>query len=158
MEVHIRDARKEDMAQVLTLIQELAVFEKEPDAVEVTVAELEEAGFGNTPQFYCFVAEVDGSIVGMALTYLRFSTWKGKVVHLEDLIVTESMRGKGVGTALYKKVLEYAHALGVKRVNWEVLDWNEAAIRFYEKSGATIMDDWRPVHMQEAALKKYVKQ
>ncbi len=157
MEIHIREAQKEDMPQVLELIQELAEFEKEPQEVEVTVAELEAAGFGEHPQFHCFLAEVDGTIVGMALTYLRFSTWKGKVVHLEDLIVRESMRGRGIGSALYRRVLEYAQELGVKRVNWEVLDWNTPAIEFYEKSGATLMHDWRPVHMRGEALDKFLK-
>lgn len=158
MKIDIRVAQKSDMPQVLRLIQELAEFEKEPDEVELTISDLEEAGFGPEPQFYCFLAEVDGKVVGMALTYLRFSTWKGKVVHLEDLIVRESMRGLGIGTALYKQVLKYAHELGVKRVNWEVLDWNTPAIRFYENSGATLMHSWRPVHMREDALKNYLKE
>lgn len=157
MEIHIREAEKKDMPKVLELIQELAEFEKEPQEVEVTVEELESAGFGEKPQFHCFLAETDGEVVGMALTYLRFSTWKGKVVHLEDLIVRESMRGKGIGSALYRRVLEYAKELGVKRVNWEVLDWNTPAIEFYEKSGATLMHDWRPVHMREEALIKFLE-
>lgn len=157
MELLIREARKEDMPAVLQLIKELADFEKEPHEVEVNVAELEEAGFGKQPQFHCFLAEINGEVVGMALTYLRFSTWKGKVVHLEDLIVKESLRNTGIGTALYRKVMEYAQALGVKRVNWEVLDWNKPAIQFYEKSGATIMESWRPVHMRKEALEKYLK-
>lgn len=158
MEIRIREALKEDMPDVLRLIQELAEFENEPEEVEVTISELEKAGFGEKPQFHCFLAEVEDEIVGMALTYLRFSTWKGKVVHLEDLIVRESKRGMGVGSALYRRVMEYADDLGVKRVNWEVLDWNEPAIKFYEKTGANLMHSWRPVHMREEALKNYLKE
>ena len=157
MKVSVRDARKEDMPKVLELIHDLAVFEKEPEAVEVTLKELEAAGFDGQADFKCFVGEVNKEIVGMALVYFRFSTWKGKIVHLEDLIVKEKMRGKGVGSALYKRVLEYASEQGVKRVNWEVLDWNEDAIKFYERSGAIIKHDWRPVEMNEIALNKFLK-
>lgn len=158
MKVTIRNAVKGDMPEVLQLIKELAVFEKEPDAVEVTVAELEEAGFGMEPRFQCFVAMSSEQIVGMALVYFRYSTWKGRTLHLEDLIVTESMRGKGVGSLLYKRVLGYAQELKVKRVNWEVLDWNEGAIQFYKRSGAIIMDDWRPVSMSQEALNKFLEE
>ncbi|KAA3625782.1 MAG: GNAT family N-acetyltransferase [Flavobacterium sp.] len=156
MEIIIRNAVREDMSSVLQLIKELAEFEKEPDAVEVTVEELVDAGFGKQKQFDCFVAEVGQKIVGMALVYFRFSTWKGKTVHLEDLIVTENMRGKGVGQTLYRRVLEYAMDQGVKRVNWVVLDWNKPAIEFYERSGATILSNWWQVEMEEPALKAYI--
>jgi len=158
MKVTVRNAEKGDMPQVLELIKELATFEKEPDAVEVTVSELEEAGFGLEPRFTCFVGVTSEEIVGMALVYFRYSTWKGRTLHLEDLIVTESMRGKGVGSLLYKRVLRYAQELKVKRVNWEVLDWNEGAIQFYKKSGANIMNDWRPVSMTQDALNKFLEE
>lgn len=156
MEIVIRNAVREDMSSVLQLIKELAEFEKEPNAVEVTRIELEDAGFGEHKQFDCFVAEVEQNIVGMALIYFRFSTWKGKTVHLEDLIVTEEMRGKGVGQALYRRVLKFALDQGVKRVNWVVLDWNKPAIEFYERSGATILSNWWQVEMEEPALKAYI--
>ena len=104
----IRSAREKDMSQVLNLIHELAIFEKEPDAVEITVEELVDEGFGDRPLFHCFVAEVKEEIVGIALVYYRFSTWKGRSIHLEDLIVKESMRGTGLGKALYAEVLKYA--------------------------------------------------
>lgn len=156
MELRIRSAKPHDMPSVLQLIIELAVFEKEPDAVEVTTEELVEAGFGDTKQFKCFVAEVENEIVGMALVYFRFSTWKGRTLHLEDLVVKEKMRGKGVGTALYRKVMEYADQEGVKRVNWVVLDWNTPAIKFYEQTGATILSNWWQVEMGQHALKKYL--
>jgi len=145
----IRKATKADAPQLLSLIKELAVFEKEPDAVEVTVEELQEDGFGENPLFNCFVAEMDSEIVGMALFYFRYSTWKGKTVHLEDLIVKNSYRKKGIGKALYEKVLHFAAAEGVKRTEWVVLNWNKNAIDFYEKSGAQVLKDWYLVQMDE---------
>lgn len=155
--IHIREAKEKDMFAVLQLIHELAVFEKEPNAVDITEDTLIEAALGSSPSIFCFVAEVDDSIVGMAIIYFRFSTWKGKTIHLEDLIVTQSMRGKGIGEALYSKVLHFAEEQGVKRVEWVVLDWNKAAINFYKKSGATILEDWHLVQMDETGLKTYLK-
>lgn len=155
MKITIRKALKEDMKDVLGLIQELAIFEKEPDAVELSVTDLQEDGFGATPQFTCWVAEVDHEVVGMALVYFRYSTWKGKAVHLEDLVVKESMRGKGVGEALYTEVMKYGISEGVKRVQWEVIAWNEGAIKFYERSGAKVLRDWHVVHMDEKGLINY---
>lgn len=152
----IRDAVENDMPQVLELIRELAVFEKEPDAVEVTAEELVNEGFGENPLFHCFVAEVNNNIVGIALVYYRFSTWKGRSIHLEDLIVKESMRGTGLGSALYAEVMKYAKAKGVRRVEWVVLDWNQNAIDFYEKSGATLLKDWYLVQMSEDEVRKFV--
>lgn len=156
METIIRDARKEDMPAVLELIKELAAFEKEPDAVITTVDTLEQEGFGKNPLFHVFVAEVDGNIEGMALVYYRFSTWKGRTLHLEDLIVREEKRGTGLGNALYRKVIAYAKEQGLKRVEWVVLDWNKHAIDFYERSGATILKDWYTVQMDENGMTKYI--
>lgn|SRR5690554_1735303 len=153
----IREAIKEDMPQVLNLIKELAIFEKEPDAVEINVEVLEREGLGENALFTCYVAEKEDEIVGVALVYFRFSTWKGRMLHLEDLIVKEDQRGNGIGEALYKKVMEFAYNRGLKRVAWDVLDWNEGAIRFYERSGAKLMKDWRVVHMDEAGLKNYIE-
>ena len=144
------------MVQVLELIRELAVFEKEDNAVEVTVADLEQSGFGPERQFHCFVAEREGDIVGMALVYPRYSTWKGPIIHLEDLIVTEKMRGSGLGTALLNEVVKYGHKLGVKRVCWEVLDWNEPAIDFYKSKGADVKRDWDVVHLDEKGIANYL--
>ena len=159
----VREATKHDMPQVLELIKELAIFENEPNVVEVTVADLEREGFGENPLFTCFVADVstalstDAEIVGAALIYYRFSTWKGRTLHLEDLIVKEANRGNGIGEALYKRVMKFADDQGLKRVAWDVLDWNTGAIRFYERSGAKIMQDWRVVHMDVEGLKNYLE-
>ena len=151
-----RLANKQDMPRVLELIQELAIFEKEPDAVEVTISDLENDGFGINPKFTCFVLEIDAIIEGIALVYSRYSTWKGQVLHLEDLIVSKASRGKGLGTQLLDTVVKHAKALGVKRVSWEVLDWNEPAIDFYESKGANVMRDWNVVHLDEKAINNYL--
>ncbi|SIQ11983.1 GNAT family N-acetyltransferase [Maribacter ulvicola] len=156
MKYTIRVAQREDMKQVLQLIQELATFEKEEDAVEVSVQNLEEDGFGKQKLFHCFVAEKDNLIVGMALVYPRYSTWKGPVIHLEDLIVTKDVRGTGLGTALLNEVVKYGATLGVKRISWEVIDWNEPAIGFYESKGAKVKRDWDVVHLDEAGIKEYL--
>lgn len=157
MEYAIRDARPEDMEQVLALVQELADFEKEPDAVEITKEDLVKDGFGETKLFHCFVAETTDGIAGIALVYPRYSTWKGTVIHLEDLIVAEKMRGSGLGTALLDEVVRYGHGLGVKRICWEVLDWNETAIEFYEKKGANVLRDWDVVQLDENGIKNYME-
>ncbi|WP_299188667.1 GNAT family N-acetyltransferase [uncultured Aquimarina sp.] len=156
MDYIIRDAVVDDMPQALTLINELALFEKEPEAVEVTVEDLIKEGFGEKPLFHCFVAEMNNELVGLALVYFRFSTWKGRTVHLEDLIVRESMRGSGIGMALYKRVMQYGKEKGVKRVEWNVLDWNKPAVNFYLKSGAKILEGWQVVQMDEHGLNAFV--
>ena len=152
----IRKASQNDMPSVLELIQELATFEKEPDAVVVTVEDLIRDGFSENPLFHCFVAEVDNEIIGMALYYYRFSTWKGKTIHLEDLIVKESKRGRGAGFALYKEIIKNGKAENVRRIEWNVLDWNTPAIDFYEKSGAKVLGDWRVVQMHEEGIKRFL--
>ena len=152
----IRKATKNDMPSVLELIQELATFEKEPDAVVVTVDDLVRYGFSENPLFQCFVAEVDGEIIGMALYYYRYSTWKGKTIHLEDLIVKENKRGTGAGFALYKEIIKEGKAENVRRIEWNVLDWNTPAIDFYEKSGAKVLGDWRVVHMDDKGIEQFL--
>ncbi len=156
MDFLIREAKETDLKQILNLIVELAVYEKAPDAVEVTVEDLKASGFGNSPDFLCFVADVDTKIVGVALTYTRFSTWKGQVLHLEDLIVSESMRGQGIGSALLDRVVLHAADLAVKRVCWEVLNWNTNAIDFYKAKGADVKCDWDVVHLNERGIKNYL--
>ena len=152
----IRKATKNDMPSVLELIQELATFEKEPDAVVVTAEDLIRDGFSENPLFQCFVAEVNNEIIGMALYYHRYSTWKGKTIHLEDLIVKESKRGTGAGFALYKEIIKQGKAENVRRIEWNVLDWNTPAIDFYEKSGAKVLGDWRVVHMDENGVEQFL--
>ena len=152
----IRKATKNDMPSVLELIQELATFEKEPDAVVVTVADLIRDGFSENPLFQCFVAEVENEIIGMALYYYRYSTWKGKTIHLEDLIVKENKRGTGAGFALYKEIIKEGKAENVRRIEWNVLDWNTPAIDFYEKSGAKVLGDWRVVHMDDKGIEQFL--
>jgi len=156
MNFTVRKSVKTDMPQVLELIKELAIYEKEPEAVEISVNDLEADGFGTNPQFQCFVGEIDNKIEGIALVYNRYSTWKGRALHLEDLIVRERRRGTGLGTALLDEVIKYGYSIGVKRINWEVLDWNDPAIAFYEKKGAKVMRDWDVVQLSEQGIKDYI--
>lgn len=156
MNYTIRVALKEDMSSVHQLITELAVYEKEPEAVEISVKDLEIDGFSKHPKFRVLIAEENEIIIGMALFYERFSTWKGKIIHLEDLIVTESKRKLGVGKALYTKLMRYAYDNHYKRVSWEVLDWNKNAIDFYESTGAEILQGWYVVHMNEQNLENFI--
>jgi GNAT superfamily N-acetyltransferase len=142
----IRKGTEKDMPAVLDLIKELAAFEREPDAVVLTVDDLARDGFGLNPLFDTYVADVEGEIVGMALFYFRYSTWKGRTLHLEDLIVKMAHRGKGFGLALFQEVMFRATAEGVRRAEWNVLSWNEDAIQFYEKSAGFVVPDWRVVH------------
>lgn len=151
----IRKGTPEDMSSVLELIRELAIYEKEPEAIVVTVSDLIRDGFCEKPLFYTFVAEAEGKIIGMALYYYRYSTWKGKTIHLEDLIVTESMRGTGAGFALYKEIIKQGKLDNVRRIEWNVLDWNTPAIDFYNKSGANVLSDWRVVHMDEKGISNF---
>ena len=156
MEYQIREAKREDMPKVLELIMELTKHENAEDQVEISVKDLETEGFNNG-NFKCFVADVDGKLAGMALVYFRFSTWKGRTVHLEDLIVTETMRGTGLGGALYNQVVKYGYEHGVKRVEWVVSEGNKNAIEFYENTGADIKKNWYTVHMNENVIKKNIE-
>ncbi|PXY44809.1 GNAT family N-acetyltransferase [Flavobacterium hydrophilum] len=153
----IRKGKPEDMKSVLALIQELAIFEKEPDAVLITEEDLVRDGFGENPLFHVFVAEVDKEIVGIALYYYRYSTWKGKTIHLEDLIVKEKMRGTGLGSALYSEIMKQGKKDNVRRIEWNVLNWNTPAVNFYENSGAKVIEEWRVVQMDEAGINSYLE-
>lgn len=157
MKFTIREGEKEDMQSVLNLITELAIFEKEPNAVDITVEDLIRDGFSETPKFKVFVAEEENSVIGIALFYERFSTWKGKTIHLEDLMVTESKRKLGAGKALYTAVLKYAHDHNFNRVAWEVIDWNTDAIEFYKSTGATYLNNWSVVQMNKENLAKFIQ-
>lgn len=153
----IRKATQTDMPFVLNLIRELAAFEREPEAVVVTVDDLIRDGFSEPPLFNCLVAENENTIIGMALFYYRYSTWKGKTIHLEDLIVKADQRGTGAGFALYQEIIKQGEKDKVRRIEWNVLDWNAPAIAFYEKSGAKVLNDWRVVHMDENGMKQFLK-
>ena len=149
----IRNINKADLSNVLHLIIELAIFEKEFPAVELTLEQLTEDF--SEKLFDCLVAEHNGNIVGMALYYNRYSTWKGKTIHLEDLIVTNTYRGKGIGKALLDKLVFIAKEKQIKRVEWNVLDWNESAICFYENIGAKILKNWLVVQLDENGIKSF---
>ena len=155
--MYIRKGRIEDMPAVSGLIKELAAFEKEPDAVVLTVADLERDGFGEKPLFQTFVVEDNDEIVGMVLYYYRYSTWKGKTIHIEDLIVKEDKRGLGLGFKLYSKVIAQGKFDGVRRIEWNVLDWNSPAIEFYERSGAKVFKDWLVAQMDENGINAFLE-
>lgn len=142
MNVLVRKGKKEDLPIVIELIKELAAFERMPGEVEVTLTEMEKWGFGEDKVFDFFVLEKDSKIVAMALYYFKYSTWKGKCLFLEDIIVTESERKKGFGKLLFNAVVKVAQEEKVKRMEWQVLEWNEAAIRFYKKYMSYFDDEW----------------
>ncbi len=142
MSIDIRRAEKKDCSRLLELIQELAVYEKAPDEVTVTLDHFEESGFGENPVWWAFVAEEDGAILGFALYYVRYSTWKGQRMYLEDIIVTEEARGKGIGKLLFDTLIEEAKQKQFKGITWQVLEWNEPAINFYKKLGAGFDPEW----------------
>jgi len=157
MNFTVRLAQRIDMESVLNLITELAVFEKEPHAVDITVDDLIRDGFSEHPKFKVFVAKQENTIIGIALFYERFSTWKGRTLHLEDLIVTKSKQKIGAGKALYTAVLKYAYDHHFNRVAWEVIDWNKNAIDFYKSTGATYLNDWSVVQMNKENLEKFIQ-
>lgn len=156
MEINIRKSEIKDAQSIVDLIKHLAEFEKEPEAAILTKEDIERDGFGSQPLFNAFVAELDGAVIGMALYYYRYSTWKGKTIHLEDLIVFEEFRKNNIGSSLYREVLHEAHKQKVKRVEWVVLDWNTPARDFYINSGAKILNGWETVQMDENSLKNFV--
>jgi GNAT superfamily N-acetyltransferase len=133
MDITIRKAVQADCARMMELIQELAVYEKEPEAVTVSMAHFEQSGFGPNPVWWAFVAEMDDKVQGFALYYIRYSTWKGQRMYLEDLLVTEALRGKGAGKLLVDRLLEECKKKGYTGLVWQVLEWNEPAINFYKK-------------------------
>ncbi len=142
MNIDIRIAKKEDCPRLLELVHELALFERAPQEVTVTLNEFEYAGFGDNPVWKAFVAEANGLIVAFALYYVRYSTWKGCRMYLEDLIVTEEMRGNGLGKMLFDRLIIEAREMGFNGMSWQVLDWNEPAIKFYRKYEANIEGSW----------------
>ena len=143
MNFNIRRAEREDCSAMLELIRELAIYEKAPDEVTVDPLHFEESGFGLNPVWWAFVVEnQEKKVVAFALYYIRYSTWKGQVMYLEDILVTETMRGKGIGKMLIERLIQEAKEKGFKRMTWQVLDWNEPAINFYKKFGAKFDPEW----------------
>ncbi len=152
----IRKAKANDMVSVLDLIKELAEFEREPKSVTINVSDLINDGFCNNPKFRCLVAEIKNKVVGMALFYGRYSTWKGRTLHLEDLVVKKAFRGKGIGKKLYKKFIEIAKEENVMRAEWVALDWNVNAIKFYKNSGAKVLSDWKTIQIDKKSINNYL--
>jgi len=141
-QVIIRRAIREDCPRLMELIHELAVYERAPDEVTVTLKHFEESGFGVHPVWWAFVAEIEGAVVAFALYYIRYSTWKGQRMYLEDILVTNSMRGKGLGSRLFERLIEEAQEKKLNGIVWQVLEWNEPAIRFYKKYNAEYDAEW----------------
>jgi GNAT superfamily N-acetyltransferase len=142
MNITIREAVKKDCKRILELVQELAVYEKAPDEVTVTLDHFTQSGFGDKPVWWAFVAEVDGSVQGFALYYIRFSTWKGQRMYLEDFYVTEEMRGKALGKLLFERLIEEVKIRKLNGMMWQVLEWNEPAINFYKKYDTVFDGEW----------------
>lgn len=140
--ITIRRAERKDCARMMELVRELALYEKAPEQVTVSLEHFEEAGFGANPVWWAFLAEEDGVVAGMALYYVRYSTWKGTRMYLEDIVVTDSHRGKGIGKMLFDRLLEEAREKRFSGMMWQVLEWNEPAINFYKKYGAKFDPEW----------------
>ncbi|MGV3588052.1 MAG: GNAT family N-acetyltransferase [Adhaeribacter sp.] len=156
MNIAIRRGVKEDLPQVYGLIQELAEYERAPQEVTNTLADMEADGFGENPVFEFFVAEAEEKVVGICLYYMAYSTWKGKMLFLEDLIVTEAYRRYGLGKKLFDAFARRAQELGAKRLKWQVLGWNEPAIAFYKKLNCNLDAEWINCNMNEQEIQEYV--
>jgi GNAT superfamily N-acetyltransferase len=157
MEIVIRKGVKNDLSQVLQLVKELAAYEKAPLEVTVTVEDMERDGFGKNPIFHFFVAEREGKIIGTSLYYIKYSTWKGKCVFLEDIIVNEPFRKLGIGKKLFDEVVKVAKEMHLERLEWQVLEWNEPAIKFYEKLNSHFDNEWVNCKLTGEQIQKYFK-
>jgi GNAT superfamily N-acetyltransferase len=155
MEVVIRKGVKSDLPAVLDLIKELAGFERALNEVTVSLEDLEQDGFGNHPYYWFIVAEKEGNIIGLSFYFIRYSTWKGRFLFLEDFVVKESFRNKGVGALLFEETIRIAKELDVKGMTWQVLDWNKNAIRFYEKYNSDISAEWYNGKLTYEQLKQF---
>ncbi|MCT4665153.1 MAG: GNAT family N-acetyltransferase [Flavobacteriales bacterium] len=150
--MHIQKAEEKHASEILELIKELAVFEREPDAVEVTLEEFIRDGFSENKIFDTLIALHESKVVGISLYFFKYSTWKGKTMHLEDLIVTEKYRGNGIGEQLLNTTRQIARKEQVARLEWNVLDWNQPAIDFYLKKDADILKEWLLVRMDREKI------
>lgn len=142
MNFKIRPATKNDLPQVLDLVKELALYEKAPEEVTISLDELEKDGFGEHPLYWIILAENEDGIVGMSFYYIRYSTWKGKCLYLEDIVVKEEYRGQKIGKVLFEETIKAAKAMNAKLMTWQVLDWNEPALNFYKKFNAELDSEW----------------
>ncbi|HWY99297.1 MAG TPA: GNAT family N-acetyltransferase [Bacteroidia bacterium] len=154
MKFIIRKAEKKDVPEIFRLIKELAEYEKAPDEVKITAEELERDGFGPEAVYKAFVADADGVILGMALYYIKYSTWKGRCIFLEDIIVSQQYRRYGVGTKLFDEVVKACKEMGLRKMDWQILDWNEPAINFYKKYNTVFSDEWLNGSLYEKQLKE----
>jgi len=157
MPLNIREGKREDLSRVLELIKELATFERAPDEVTNTIAAMELDGFGKNPIYGFFVAENENGIVGLSLYYWRYSTWKGKRLYLEDIIVTASERGSGIGKKLFDRTMQHAVDQNCTGMMWQVLDWNEPAITFYKKYDAKLDGEWINCSLERSQLEALLK-
>lgn len=155
MKIKIRKGLKDDLPAVLGLIKELAEYEKAPQEVVVTVDEMERWGFGPESVFKFFVAEDEGKVIGICLYYIKYSTWKGKCVYLDDIVVTESYRRHGVGTLLFNELIKVCKELKVRKLDWQVLEWNTPAIEFYKKYNAHLDPEWINCKLTDEQLKAF---
>ena len=155
--IKIRKGTKKDLGRVLELIKELADYEGGLDEVLISERDLEEYGFCENPLYFLMVAESDNNVVGLAIYFIHFSTWKGKCLYLEDLIVSNKFRRKGIGTMLFETLIKIAHKKGMKRIMWQVLHWNKSAINFYKKYNANISNSWLNGKITDLEIKKLFK-
>ncbi len=142
MNFSIRPATKDDLPNVLALVKELALYEKAPEEVTITLQELEEDGFGSNPLYWIILAENKNEVMGMSFYYIRYSTWKGKCLYLEDIVVKEEFRGQNIGKVLFEETIKAAKEMNAKLMAWQVLDWNEPALNFYKKFNAEMDGEW----------------
>lgn len=152
MKITTRKATKQDVPEILSLIQELATYERAPQEVTITPSDLEEDGFGYHPLYEAILAELDGKVVGMAFYFISYSTWKGRCLFLEDIIVKVEQRNKGIGRILFGKVIEKAKEIGAKRLQWQVLEWNKSAIDFYKKYNSNFDPEWLNCKLTEEQI------
>ncbi len=155
MEIKVRKGYKEDLPAVLSLVKELAAYEKAPDDVVVTLDDMERDGFGDNSIFKFYVAEIDGVIAGMALYYVKYSTWKGRCIFLEDIIVREQYRRYKLGQKLFNEIIKAAKKMKARRIEWQVLDWNTPAIKFYEKYDAQFLKEWVNCRLTEEQINNF---